>query len=131
MADTLSTRGSTNSPMTAIRTSATMVPAVTRSHRRLSGLIMSRAPETLRRQPDLPENEGIGERDFAQVVVTAGSPAMPGVHVDLEQQRVVVGLAGAQLGHVFGRFPVHHLAVVERSFHQQRRIGLALDVVVG
>src|SRR5205814_196142 len=63
--------------------------------------------------PQLRQHERIIERDLFQVIVASGRAAMAGSHVGLEQQDVLVGLERAQLGHVFGRFPVHYLAIVE------------------
>ena len=56
---------------------------------------------------------------------------MAGVQVRLQQERVRVGLQRAQLRHVLRGLPVHHLAVVEGGLHQDRRVGLPLEVRVG
>jgi hypothetical protein len=59
------------------------------------------------------------------------SPPVAGVQIDVEQQRVGVGLERAQLGHVLGRLPVGHLAVVQRRQRQDGRVGAGFQVVVG
>ena len=76
-------------------------------------------------RPSCGQHERVVERDLAQPVVAARGAAMAGPQVGLEEQRVRVGLERAQLGHVLGRLPVHHLAVVERRPDQHRRIGAA------
>ena len=65
--------------------------------------------------PELAQDERVVERDLAQAVVAARGAAVAGGHVRLQQQRVRVGLERAQLRHVLGRLPVHHLAVVEAT----------------
>jgi hypothetical protein len=49
-------------------------------------------------------------------------------HVDLEKKRVLVGLLRAQARDVFGRLPVHDLAVLEGSLDQ---LGIGRDRLVG
>ncbi len=55
---------------------------------------------------------------------------MAGAHIDLHQQRVVVGLGGAQLRRPFGRLPIGHARIVQTAGDQQRRIVLRGDIVV-
>lgn len=64
-------------------------------------------------------------------VVAARGAAVAGAHIRFQQQGIAVRLVGAQLGHIFRRFPVHDLAVVEARRHQHGRIILARNVVVG
>ena len=65
-----------------------------------------------------------------RVVATGRSP-VAGSHVGAEQQYVVVGLGGAQLGDPLGRLPVADAWIVQPGRDEHRRIGLAGDVVVG
>ena len=56
---------------------------------------------------------------------------MPGTHVDLEQQEIVVGLGRAQPGGPFCRLPIGHARIVQSAGDQHRRIILRLDIVIG
>ena len=59
------------------------------------------------------QHKRILQRHLPERTETARLPAVPSVHVGVEQERVLVGLHRAQLGHPFGRLEILHLRVVE------------------
>src|ERR1700694_1204796 len=62
----------------------------------------------------LRQEIGVIKGHFMHPVITAGHASMPsGIHVGLQDQRIVVRARGSHFGHVFRRLPIHHLAVVE------------------
>ena len=74
-------------------------------------------------EAELRQDERVVERDLAERVVAAGRAAVARVHVDLEEQRPRRPSCTARsLRDVLGGLPVHHLAVVERGAHEDRRV---------
>ena len=55
---------------------------------------------------------------------------MPGIHVDMQQQRRIVLLQRPQLRHILRRLPIHHLRIVQARLHQHRRIVPGLQIIV-
>ena len=56
---------------------------------------------------------------------------MPTSHVRPEEERILVRLQGPQLGHIFGRLEVLDLGILQPRRHEQGRVFLGLDLVVG
>src|SRR5215470_15437814 len=70
-------------------------------------------------------------RAFVDRTQPARTPAVPGLHVGLEQEIVRIALVCPQPRYPLGWLGVAHLAVVEASGDEQRRIVGPGDVVVG
>jgi PD-(D/E)XK nuclease superfamily len=71
------------------------------------------------RYPYLRRHPAVLEGLIMQVIVAAGGATVAGsVHLDLQQQRIMIGLKSAHFGDEFRRFPVHHLAIVEAGGRQ-------------
>src|SRR5690606_1866301 len=114
----------------SIHLSPTGGPVATPADARTEALLREAGWQLLR-QAQLLQHEGVFLGTLAVTLEAAGLAAVAGLHVDAEQQRVVVGLAVTQARHPLGRLEVLHLAVPQAGGHQHRRIVLALDVVVG
>src|SRR5207245_5548661 len=74
------------------------------------------------RSTELSQNERVVEGELAERVVAARGAAVTGLEVDLEEQRAVVGLDRPELRDPLRGLPVHHLTVVERGAHEDRRV---------
>src|ERR1035437_10468589 len=70
-----------------------------------------RSPSRLH-QRQFAQQKGVVECDLLQVVVASACPAVAGLHVGHQQQRVAVHLKRAQFGYILGRLPEHDLAVM-------------------
>jgi hypothetical protein len=81
--------------------------------------------------PHLLHDEGIRERSLLQGIVAAGRAAVAGCHVALEEQGLAALLERSQLGDILGRFPVHHLAVVQAGADQHGGVSTGGEVGVG
>ncbi len=81
--------------------------------------------------PEHVQQEGVCERGFLQAIEPACRAMMAGVHVGLEQEKVAVGLERPKPGDPFGRLPVGNARVGQAGRHQNMRIVLRFDILVG
>ena len=56
---------------------------------------------------------------------------MARAHIGFEQEDILVGLGGAQLGGPFGGLPIGHARIVQTTGDKQRRVSLRLHIVIG
>src|SRR5256884_1133810 len=102
-----------------------------------SEVLRASAPST-----ELCQDERVVEAELAERVVAARGAAVTGLDVDLEEQRAIVELERPELRDPLGGLPIHHLAVVQRGAHEDRRVapggevrvravGLHIRVVLG
>src|SRR4051812_13807583 len=78
-------------------------------------------PATLLVDPEQVEEKGVLERALFERFEAAGFAAMPGFHVDVEDERILVGLQRAQASDVFRRLVVLHLRVPQPGADEERR----------
>ncbi len=56
--------------------------------------------------------EGIDHRGFTQRFIAAAFTTVPGTHIRVQNQSVVIGLVGTKLGHPLRGFPILHLRIM-------------------